>query len=70
MEGKRATFHEFVDEASPEDIKEVDRIWRKKLADQKNKRYTILMLSAAAAMSIIFALLMQLLSDGTPARHF
>jgi hypothetical protein len=32
MKGNASTFQEFVDEHSPDEVKEVDRIWKKKLA--------------------------------------
>jgi hypothetical protein len=40
------------------------------LAEQKNKRYTVIMLCAVVVMIAIFALLMSFFDDATASRHF
>lgn len=65
------SFEVFVDEHSPEEAIEMDRIWKKKLNEQKNKRYTIIMLSAVVVMIVIFAALMSFFDSSTsPKKHF
>lgn len=65
-----STFQEFVDEHSPEEAVEIDRIWKKKLSEQKNRRYTIIMVCAVVVMISIFGLLMSYFDNTSANRHY